>query len=209
MTDTIFYLIGILLLLPLDFLTLVTRVGMLHAQPGRLLSQAGGSETQAKEIMHLVRLQPRLQASLNFMQTLLRFILVGLVVILVLHLNASLADLAVLGILLALAVLVFWTEWLVRTRVVRQPEAWAVRLAAYARLLLFIFKPLVSVPLALHRQDELATESSNNLMMDELINLVDAGQQEGLLEQEERKMIHSIFDLGETLAREIMVPRID
>lgn len=209
MTDTIFYLIGILLLLPLDFLTLVTRVGMLHAQPGRLLSQAGGSETQAKEIMHLVRLQPRLQASLNFMQTLLRFILVGLVVIFVLHLNASLADLAVLGILLALAVLVFWTEWLVRTRVVHQPEAWAVRLAAYARLLLFIFKPLVSVPLALYRQDELATESSNNLMMDELINLVDAGQQEGLLEQEERKMIHSIFDLGETLAREIMVPRID
>jgi CBS domain containing-hemolysin-like protein len=39
--------------------------------------------------------------------------------------------------------------------------------------------------------------------------MVDAGQQEGLLEQEERMMIHSIFDMGETLAREIMVPRID
>ncbi len=209
MTESFLYLLAILLILPLDLLTLITRVGMLHAQPGRLLSHAGGSESQAKESMHLVRLQPRLQASLNLMQTLLRFTLVGLVVLFVLHLNAALPDLAVLGILVAFAVLVFWIEWLVRTRVVRQPEVWAVRLAAYARLLLFIFKPFVAVPLALYKEEESAVESSNSLMMDELINLVDAGQQEGFLEQEERKMIHSIFDLGDTLAREIMVPRID
>jgi len=42
-----------------------------------------------------------------------------------------------------------------------------------------------------------------------LIDLVETGQQEGVLEQEEHKMIVSIFHLGDTLAREIMVPRID
>jgi len=208
-TESFFYLLAILLILPLDLLTLVTRVGMLHAQPGRLLSQAGSSEARAKETMNLVRLQPRLQASLNFMQTLLRFLLVGLVAIFVLYLNPAFPDLAVLGILLACAVLVFWTEWLVRSRVVRQPEVWALRLAAYARLLLSVFRPFVAVPRVLDREGEFTAESPNNLMMDELINLVDAGQQEGLLEQEERKMIHSIFVLGDTLAREIMVPRID
>jgi CBS domain containing-hemolysin-like protein len=41
------------------------------------------------------------------------------------------------------------------------------------------------------------------------MTLVDAGQEEGVLEQGERKMIVSIFRLGDTLAREIMVPRID
>jgi CBS domain containing-hemolysin-like protein len=44
---------------------------------------------------------------------------------------------------------------------------------------------------------------------DDLRTMVDASQQEGLLEQEEQKMIYSIFDLGNTLAREIMIPRID
>src|SRR5438876_711600 len=31
----------------------------------------------------------------------------------------------------------------------------------------------------------------------------------GLIEEEEKEMIYSIFDMGNTLAREIMVPRID
>ena len=44
---------------------------------------------------------------------------------------------------------------------------------------------------------------------DALRTLVDVGQKDGILEQEERKMIHSIFQLDDTLAREIMVPRID
>jgi CBS domain containing-hemolysin-like protein len=44
---------------------------------------------------------------------------------------------------------------------------------------------------------------------DALRTLVDVGQQNGILEQEERKMIHSIFQLDDTLIREIMVPRID
>ena len=39
--------------------------------------------------------------------------------------------------------------------------------------------------------------------------LVDIGQQNGTIEQEESKMIQSIFQLGDTLTREIMVPRID
>jgi putative hemolysin len=43
---------------------------------------------------------------------------------------------------------------------------------------------------------------------DELKSMVDAGHEGGVLEQEERQMIYSIFDLGDTLAREIMVPRI-
>ncbi len=44
---------------------------------------------------------------------------------------------------------------------------------------------------------------------DELKTLVDAGQEEGVFEQGERQMIYSVFALGDTLAREIMVPRTD
>jgi putative hemolysin len=44
---------------------------------------------------------------------------------------------------------------------------------------------------------------------DEIKTIVDAGEEGGVIEEEEKEMIFSIFDLGETLAREVMVPRID
>ncbi len=38
---------------------------------------------------------------------------------------------------------------------------------------------------------------------------VDVAEEEGVLEQDEGEMIRSIFEFGDTVAREIMVPRID
>ncbi|MFQ6016084.1 MAG: hemolysin family protein [Anaerolineae bacterium] len=47
------------------------------------------------------------------------------------------------------------------------------------------------------------------LANDELCFLIDLDEDEIVIEQEEREMIASIFQFGETLAREVMVPRID
>ncbi|HEY9766211.1 MAG TPA: hemolysin family protein, partial [Chroococcales cyanobacterium] len=44
---------------------------------------------------------------------------------------------------------------------------------------------------------------------DEIRMLVDAGQKDGVFEQEETDMIHSVIELGDTTVREIMVPRMD
>jgi len=43
----------------------------------------------------------------------------------------------------------------------------------------------------------------------ELRDLVDQASERGLVEESEREMIHSVFDLDETLIRELMVPRTD
>jgi CBS domain containing-hemolysin-like protein len=43
----------------------------------------------------------------------------------------------------------------------------------------------------------------------ELRDLVDLAEGRSLIEADERQMIHSVFELGETLAREVMVPRTD
>jgi len=44
---------------------------------------------------------------------------------------------------------------------------------------------------------------------EEIKTMVDAGEETGIIEEDEKEMIYSIFEFGETLAREIMVPRID
>jgi gliding motility-associated protein GldE len=44
---------------------------------------------------------------------------------------------------------------------------------------------------------------------DEVKALLDVGQEQGSLEADEKELIHSIFEFGETTVREVMVPRID
>jgi CBS domain containing-hemolysin-like protein len=43
----------------------------------------------------------------------------------------------------------------------------------------------------------------------ELRDLVDLAEEHSLIQDDERQMIHSVFELGETIAREVMVPRTD
>src|SRR5262249_19130554 len=44
---------------------------------------------------------------------------------------------------------------------------------------------------------------------EELRPLVDVGAREGVVEREEREMIHKVFELEDTLVRSVMVPRPD
>ena len=43
----------------------------------------------------------------------------------------------------------------------------------------------------------------------ELRDMVDLAEERQVIESREREMIHSVFELGETIAREVMVPRTD
>jgi magnesium and cobalt exporter, CNNM family len=43
----------------------------------------------------------------------------------------------------------------------------------------------------------------------ELRAMVDLAERESLIEDAERRMVHSVFELGDTLVREVMVPRTD
>jgi CBS domain containing-hemolysin-like protein len=43
----------------------------------------------------------------------------------------------------------------------------------------------------------------------ELRDLVDLAEERSLIEDDERQMIHSVFELGDTFAREVMVPRTE
>jgi putative hemolysin len=47
------------------------------------------------------------------------------------------------------------------------------------------------------------------LTEEELKMLVEAGEEEGVIDVEEKEMIHSIFDFTDTVARQVMVPRTD
>ncbi|MEW6189884.1 MAG: hemolysin family protein [Actinomycetota bacterium] len=44
---------------------------------------------------------------------------------------------------------------------------------------------------------------------EELRTMVSVGEREGVIEEQEKEMIHSVFEFGDTVVREVMVPRMD
>jgi CBS domain containing-hemolysin-like protein len=88
--------------------------------------------------------------------------------------------------------------------VVRRPVAWLGVLLTPVRVVLGALTVLTLRAVGARdqsRQPELTEE--------ELRTLVDVGASEGIVEREEREMIHKVFELEDTLVREVMVPRTD
>mgnify|MGYP003878201327 CR=1 FL=1 len=96
----------------------------------------------------------------------------------------------------------------------RYAEQISLRFAGVMKLLSFLMLPAVKVvsfsadlvvkPFGTH-----VRFSTPMLTEEELKLLVEAGEEEGVLEEEEKEMIHSIFEFTDTVARQVMVPRID
>ncbi|HEU5197000.1 MAG TPA: hemolysin family protein [Methylomirabilota bacterium] len=88
-------------------------------------------------------------------------------------------------------------------KIVNTPVAWLGWLVTPVRGLLGGLTTL-TVRLV-GRKGELQPELSE----EELRTLVDVGASEGVVEREEREMIHKVFELEDTLVRSVMVPRTD
>lgn len=201
-------IIGLLVILFLDLITSAAQSAFTHSNLARLLTQREELVSQVNRTTQLLSNTVKTQASLKIFQSVLRFLIAGLAVyIFVPWSNAQYLLAYVLGVMLLTALIIFFLEWLIELSVSHQPEIWVMRLSSYIKVLYIVFSPLFVLPFLFintsdNTQEGIVTET-------ELISLVEAGQEEGLLEQEEQKMIVSIFRLGDTLVREIMVPRID
>lgn len=100
-----------------------------------------------------------------------------------------------------------------KTYAAHNPEQVAVRLAHFLEVSAVIFTPFVRVLTWVGVGGVRAlggkVDGGRLITEEEIRTLVDVGQEEGLLEAEERQMIQGIFELGDTVVREVMVPRID
>src|SRR2546421_3744677 len=116
-------------------------------------------------------------------------------------------------ILISLVVLIF-CEITPKTAAVQNPLRWARVLVNPVRVAAWLLHPLVVTLSAI-------TNTMVRLMggqmkhrgpfvtEEELRLLVTVGEEEGVLEEEETEMIHSIFEFADRTVREVMVPRID
>ncbi|MBO4280493.1 MAG: HlyC/CorC family transporter [Lachnospiraceae bacterium] len=76
---------------------------------------------------------------------------------------------------------------------VMTPVIWLVN--GIARFFLFLFR--------------IDTKKGAVITEDELLTYVDVSHEEGVIESDEREMIANVVDFGDSLAKDVMVPRID
>lgn len=199
-------------LLILDLLAAAASSSMNNLLPARLLGKREASKDKQKALEAALDDLPRQKISVRFFFVLMRF---GLAAALYGFLDMQSLILPgnawpVLGWFLAAAVLLAWLEWWAAESAAQDAEGSYLRLMGYIRALTLLAWPLTFIPLAAARRTQNgASEPAPRMTEETLMTMVDAGQQEGVLEQDEREMIYSIIELGETTAREIMVPRID
>jgi putative hemolysin len=120
----------------------------------------------------------------------------------------------VLVVLGAAIVMLILAELVPESIAVQHSERLALLLARPLALISIVAMPVVHLMVwlsnAISRLFGGGLETHTLLVTEEEIKtLVDAGEEEGVIQEEEKEMIYSIFELGDTLAREVMVPRID
>lgn len=117
-------------------------------------------------------------------------------------------------VLLGVGVAALVVQVVARSLAMRSTEKTALRLSAFVRGVALLLTPITAPLMALAgvilgRTEEDASPDNVMLTEEGLRYLINSVEEPGLIEEDEKKMIASIFELGEMVAREVMVPRID
>ncbi|MCH7586471.1 MAG: HlyC/CorC family transporter [Chloroflexi bacterium] len=214
MIDSLSIPIYLLIMVFFDALLAATRSAFVNSHPSRLEELKDSGSIVAQETIDVVRSATKLILSMRIFRGLFRVLTIGFALFILRQLYQVENEIQLgrlLLVLLGIGTLVGLIEFLAEEGVLRSPNRWALRLTFLARATIFFTKPVRRVVRILDgyllgskggRERVLVTE-------EEIMTLVDKGEEGGAIEEEEKAMIYSIFQFGNTLAREVMTPRID
>ena len=179
--------------------------------------------TAAEMVDRLVKKATRLLATERLTLKLIELmIIIGAVQVFTPLLVATPADFLqnsliaiIVVVIVTLGVTLLFGELIPREIGRNHSEAIALRLIYPVWILSYVTKPVaraVNLIGRLVRPEPPADEEQYDpdvITEDDLRTYVDASEEGGALKEDEKDMIHSIFNLDDTFAREVMVPRID
>lgn len=112
------------------------------------------------------------------------------------------------------ALVLLFGESAPKSYAVENSESWALRIARPLRYSEYILLPLVVTFDWLTRQVNKITGGrtaieTTYVTRDEIQNIIKTGEREGVIEEDEREMLQRIFRFNNTIAKEVMTPRLD
>ncbi|WP_293031597.1 hemolysin family protein [Natronococcus sp.] len=123
-----------------------------------------------------------------------------------------------LGVVLATfgitAIVLLFGESVPKSYAVENTESWAVRISKPLKTTEYVLFPLIVLFDYLTRQVNKLTGSTGAIespyvTRDEIQEMIESGEREGVLEEEEHEMLTRIFRFNQTIVKEVMTPRLD
>ena len=125
--------------------------------------------------------------------------------------SLALPSAAVLSTLVMTVVFLLFGEIVPKTIATGDSERWALRLAVPMRYAAYVLAPIArAFQLAtdvLLRTLRIKHSLSVYVTEEDIRALVNVGAEQRVIEEQEREMIHSVMEFGDTIVREVMKPR--
>jgi putative hemolysin len=112
------------------------------------------------------------------------------------------------------ALVLLFGESAPKSYAVENTESWALTIARPLKFAEYMLLPLIVLFDYLTRlvnkiTGGRASIESSYVTRDEIQNMIKTGEREGVIEEEEREMLQRIFRFNNTIAKEVMTPRLD
>lgn len=210
--ETWFQLILLVIMLILCALASASETALTSVSRIKLKNLVEEGDKKAAEIEQILANPNVFLSTILIVNSVATIIASSMATVLALRFSASWGEL-ISSFLLSFVVLVF-CEITPKTAAVQNPLRWARTMIAPVRGTAWLLRPIIwtlsgitnilvrSLGGQVVRHGPFVTE-------EELRLLVTVGEEEGVLEEAETHMIHSIFEFADTPVREVMVPRID
>lgn len=201
------------LILLIGVLTLVSYVARLYSEAGKFLSR----EFQDNIELFEQQIEPRLKVSrwraalsMAVLEQLATAAITLLLVTSAYHGRWGAGEIAQLSLLIVIIILVFH-RFLPYLFFAGTRGAWLLALVPVVRALIYLALPLTLVlgflqsVVSLTRKENTSEQPEHP--SEAVDALIEAGQDEGILEESDRQLIHSVVEFGDKIVREVMRPR--
>ncbi len=206
MTDSI--LLGVLWIVffVLDLVSSAAKSSFTHVRLPWLFSLRMENSSRVDKTIALIEKQG-LRTALRLGLVFTHFLLAGITMLLLDRVVMVNDIWLVLLILLLVMVIVTAFEFLIERKILVSPEKAALTWTGSANVISFVSAPITRMMIAI--LGEYAENVTLSVTDESLRDWVEQEQPESTLDQGERMMIYSIFHFGETMTKEIMIPRMD
>ncbi|HQU70764.1 MAG TPA: hemolysin family protein [Calditrichia bacterium] len=212
----LFYALAFLILLLLSAFFSGSETAFFSLSPSAVEELAGSRQKSENRVAELLQRPRQLLVTIIIGNTVVNITMASLAAQLTLEIAHRIQvreELALaVEIVVVTLVILITSEILPKVIAVRKPEVFARQTGLILQTTLYLFYPLSLFLTRFTRflQNSVGfSEDKAQLPVEELKTLVEVAEEHGPLEKDEKEMISSIFEFGETTAKEIMIPRTD
>jgi len=211
-TNVFVQLIGFLFLLSLSALTSMVETALISVNQIKIKKLAKEGVKRAVTLEKVLEEPNKFLATILFLNNIINIGAASLATIFVAKYVSHYAAAISTGVVTFLVLI--YGEITPKTFATQNAEKISLSVAKLMSILSIILYPIVHILITIANLfirvfGGKPLEKGPFVTEEELKTLVTVGEEAGVIEEEEKEMIHSIFEFGDTMVKEVMIPRVD